>query len=123
MRKYLLMFSFIVVTIIIMPHPDTFAQTASEKLSVIDKNQHSKEQFQTTLNILKKHHPEYSEEEIAGLIAYAFGRLREEFPDISIHEVALGILENSKILLGKANLKEIVALYIASYATEKTYSY
>ncbi len=101
---------------------EAFAQSNSEKLSVIDKNQHSKEQFQTIVNILKKHHPECSEELLAGYIAYAYGRLREEFPDITIHDVALGILDNSKLLVGKADIKEIVALYISSYATERTYN-
>ena len=100
----------------------SFAQTVAEKLSVIDKSQHSKEQFQTIINILKKHHPDITEDEISGLIYYAYQRLQTDFPDISLYDVASGILESSKILVGqKITLREIVALYIASYSFEITY--
>jgi hypothetical protein len=113
----------IVTGVLCLPFSRSFAKTYGEFFSHLDNKQHSEEQFQTILNILKMHHPKYTEEEIAALINFAYEKLKKDFPDIAIYEVASGILSVSKefIRVGTADLKEIVAFYIATYTIDRKY--
>ncbi|MCM8824075.1 MAG: hypothetical protein NC822_05330 [Candidatus Omnitrophica bacterium] len=82
-------------------------------LYLLDEFRHSPEEFSSIINIIRKYHPDYSDEGIVNLITLAYYTIKQSVPKISIYDVAYGIkrFSSDKLCI---DLKDLVRAYINS---------
>ncbi|MCM8773760.1 MAG: hypothetical protein NC820_03370 [Candidatus Omnitrophica bacterium] len=82
-------------------------------LYLLDEFRHSTQEFSSIINIIKKYHPDYSDEAIVNLITLAYHTIKQHVPKISLYDVAYGIkrFSSDKLCI---DLKDLVRAYINS---------
>lgn len=63
----------------------SFPSTA-EDLSTLDSYKHSKDQFQSLLNVMHNYYPEITQSDMVVFICKAFIKVKERLPDASLYD-------------------------------------